>query len=286
MKRSTVQIIIPVYNCEKTINKCIDSVLKQTFSDWQVLLVDDCSTDNSKQIIDDYIKKDSRFFYYKNDKNSGASTTRNNALDKVESEYVAFLDSDDFWEEDMLKTLYDKAKQYNADVVQCRFIYDFPNGTQVLPKGVFDKEMFLEGKLLKKAYIKMMTGINMNHVCMKLIRTSLIKDIRFDVTMPTAEDLDFCVRLFNNVKRYCFTPKVMYHYFRHEESLTGKSLSFTTRLKANKKVSKQMKRSLPIWNVDTAFYRFLASMRPYIIIVSKAFRILRERSISKRIGEQ
>lgn len=281
MENSSVQIVIPVYNAASTIRRCLDSLQNQTFKDWNAILIDDCSTDNGKQIIDEYLKNDSRFSYYKNEANCGASKTRNNALDKITSEYVAFIDSDDFWDADMLRVLYDKAREYDADVVQCRFIYDFSNGTQVLPKGVFDKEVFLEGKALRKAYLKMMTGINMNHVCMKLIKSSLIKDIRFDTTMPTAEDLDFCVRMFNNVKRYCFTPKVMYHYFRHSESLTGQGLPVKTRLKANIKVSGQIKRSLPKWGIDTLPYRFLADMRPYIIIISKVFRILREKLVSR-----
>ena len=162
-------------------------------------------------------------------------------------------------------------------VAQCRYIYDFPGGNRHLPNGAFDKDVFLEGKGMKKVFFEMMTGINMNHVCMKLIKTPLVKGLSFDTTLPTAEDLDFCVKIFANAKSYYFTTKVMYHYCRWENSLTGKGLPFKVRLDANRQVSRLIAKTLPAWGIDTPFYRLLAFARPYTIIASKIVRILREK---------
>lgn len=98
-----ISIITPVYNCERYINKTIETVINQTYSNWELLLVDDCSTDNSAKIIKGYAEKDSRVKYYKLDKNSGAAVARNFALQKSQGRFVAYLDSDDLWKEEKLE---------------------------------------------------------------------------------------------------------------------------------------------------------------------------------------
>lgn len=276
MLNYAIQIVIPVYNSGKYLHRCLDSLTAQSFKNWQALLIDDGSTDDSAEIINEYSRLDERFTYTKQE-NSGVSATRNNAISKLDAEYTAFLDSDDYWEADMLEILYTKAKEKDADIVQCRYLYDYSSGKQEVPPGAFKQDEYLEGKNLKKVYLKMMTGINMNHVCMKLIKTSLIGDLRFDRTLKTAEDLHFCIRLFKNVKKYCFINKPLYHYCRNENSITGKGLSFAEKLKANKYVSKAMAKALPDWGIDKPHYRFLVYARPYTIIFSKVTRILREK---------
>ena len=276
MKHYVVQIVIPVYNSGNYLRRCLDSLKAQTFERWQALLIDDGSTDNSAEIIREYSLHDERFVYTRQE-NSGVSAARNHALSKLDAEYTAFLDSDAYWETDMIELLYTKAQESNADVVQCRYMYDYTSGKQEIPAGAFKKDECLEGKSLNKVYLKMMTGINMNHVCMKLIKTSLVDDLRFESSLKTAEDLHFCVRLFKDVKKYCFINRPLYHYCRNENSITGKGLSFREKFKANRYVSKEMAKALPHWGIDRLPYRFLTYARPYTIIVSKVIRILREK---------
>ena len=276
MNNYAVQIIIPVYNSGEYLHRCLDSLKAQTFDGWQAILIDDGSTDDSAEIIREYSEKDDRFCYMRQE-NSGVSVARNTALSKLDAEYAAFLDSDDYWEPDMLELLCTKAKEHDADVVQCRYMYDYTSGKQEIPKGAFPKDEVLQGKSLRKVYLKMMTGITMNHVCMKLVKTSLICDLRFDTALKTAEDLHFCVRLFKNVKKYCFINKPLYHYCRNENSITGKGLSFKERFKANRYVSREMAKTLPYWGVDDIYHRFLTYARPYTIILSKITRVLREK---------
>ncbi len=283
MKEYAVQIIIPVYNGEKTLKRCLDSLKNQTFTDWQAIIVDDASLDSSTEIIERYAAQDNRFVLIKQDKNAGVSNARNKALASVSnSNYIAFLDCVVYWEIGMLVIMYTKATKNNCDVVQCRFIYDFENGHQVLPAGAFRKECLLTGKALRKIYRRMMTGINMNHVCMKLVRTQLIRDLEFDTNIKTAEDLVFCIELFKKVKRYIFVPIPMYHYSRSSSSITGSSLSVKQKLDANKYAAKVMKNALPVWGIDTLAYRILVNIRAYLIIVSKIFRTLREKIMERR----
>lgn len=98
-----VSIITPVYNCEELIRETIESVLSQTYKDWEMLLVDDCSTDNSAEIINEYVKKDKRIKYIKLKENSGAAIARNKALELSKGRFIAYLDSDDLWKKEKLE---------------------------------------------------------------------------------------------------------------------------------------------------------------------------------------
>lgn len=97
-----VTIITPVYNCQDLIEETINSVLDQTYKNWEMILVDDCSEDNSAKIINQYVKKDKRIKYYKLKENSGAAIARNYALEKSKGRFIAYLDSDDLWKKEKL----------------------------------------------------------------------------------------------------------------------------------------------------------------------------------------
>ena len=97
MIEGLVSVIVPAYNCEKFIGETIASVLAQTYQNWEMIIVDDCSSDNTREIILDSAKKDSRIKYYFLQNNSGAAVARNTAMEQAEGEYMAFLDSDDVW---------------------------------------------------------------------------------------------------------------------------------------------------------------------------------------------
>ena len=103
MERQLVSIVTPTYNCSKFIVETIKSVQSQTYENWEMLIVDDCSTDNTKDVIDDYLKKDNRIKYYCLDKNSGAAAARNAALQMAKGRWIAFLDSDDLWSDNKLE---------------------------------------------------------------------------------------------------------------------------------------------------------------------------------------
>lgn len=96
-KEELVSIIMPAYNCGDFIGSTLDSVINQSYKNWEVIVVDDCSTDNTADVVQEYIKKDNRIKYHKLVKNSGAAVARNKAVDLAAGKYMAFLDSDDVW---------------------------------------------------------------------------------------------------------------------------------------------------------------------------------------------
>ncbi len=117
-----VSVIIPVYNVEKYLSKCLDSVINQTLKDIEIICIDDGSTDNSLSILEEYAKKDKRIKIIKQ-KNLGAGAARNKGLEVAKGDYLSFLDSDDFFELDMLEKLYDNAININSDIAICNFKY-------------------------------------------------------------------------------------------------------------------------------------------------------------------
>lgn len=103
MREGLVSVITPTYNCGQFIGTTIESVQKQTYENWEMIIVDDCSTDNTKEIVEEYIKKDDRIQYHCLEQNSGAAVARTRAMQLADGEYMAFADSDDLWTEDKLE---------------------------------------------------------------------------------------------------------------------------------------------------------------------------------------
>ena len=113
MKENLVSIITPMYNSEKFITKTIDSVLNQTYKEWEMIIVDDCSKDSSPEIVKEYAKKDSRIRYIELKVNKGVSNARNVAIENANGQYIAFLDSDDIWDKDKLQKQIEFMKKEN-----------------------------------------------------------------------------------------------------------------------------------------------------------------------------
>lgn len=113
MEENKISIITPLYNGEKYIEKTILSVIKQTYNNWEMLIVDDCSGDNSPNIVKKYVEQDKRIKYIRLEKNSGAAIARNKAIEIAEGEYIAFLDSDDLWKKEKLEKQINFMKENN-----------------------------------------------------------------------------------------------------------------------------------------------------------------------------
>lgn len=111
-----VSIITPSYNCGKFVGETIKTVLAQTHSDWEMIIVDDCSTDNTREVVEKYAKNDNRFIYHRLEKNSGAAVSRTKAMELATGEYMAFLDSDDLWEPKKLELQLDFMQKNNYNM--------------------------------------------------------------------------------------------------------------------------------------------------------------------------
>ena len=214
MNSPNVSIITPVYNAEKTIRKCLDSIIAQTLTEWELILVDDGSPDASGAICDEYVKKDSRFRVI-HQKNAGVSAARQAGLDAAIGEYVIHADPDDWVEPQMLEELYQKAKEEDADMVICDYIVDF-----------FDHSDYRKQRpssLDAKMVLNEMFGSIHGSCCNKLVRSACIKrfDARFPIRVNYCEDVCFNVQLLKHDIKVSYLNKAYYHYVQNQTSLTN-----------------------------------------------------------------
>ena len=133
MRTPLISVIIPVYNVEKYLRRCLDSVIAQTYQNLEIICVDDGSIDDSGKICDQYAVRDARIKVI-HQENQGLSAARNRGLDAAEGEYIAFVDSDDYILEDMYKKMLDKLLDYSVDLCVCQWQYEFSDGRQVVKK--------------------------------------------------------------------------------------------------------------------------------------------------------
>ena len=203
--RPSVSVIVPIYNSEATICRCIDSLLSQTFSDWEAILVDDGSTDTSSMICDRYYEVDKRFVVL-HQENSGVSSARERGLSNARGEYVIHLDADDWIEPEMLERLLDTARKECADMVICDFIDEWPD------KSIINKQVpsVNENKVLIREMFTKLHGSCWN----KLVKRDLFKryDIHFPSNINIGEDLFVIVSLLLNEIKVSYLPEALYHY--------------------------------------------------------------------------
>ena len=207
-----VSIIVPVYNIEKYIRECLDSVVNQTYTDLEIIIVDDGSTDNSGAICDEYASKDKRIKVI-HQTNAGAANAKNTALDHVTGEYVAFLDSDDFVSEDWISTMYQSMKQYNADIVECGFNKVFIN--QTVNSVAYMDEMVYSPKEYFEQYFEHWESVLF---CNKLFRADLLKDIRFRRERRCIDDEFFTYKVISLANKIVRIKEVLYHYRQRKTS--------------------------------------------------------------------
>jgi glycosyltransferase involved in cell wall biosynthesis len=211
-----VSIIMPVYNAEKMIKNAIDSILKQTFKSWELLLIDDGSKDNSPQICDEYSLKDSRIKVFHKKNNEGVAMARQTGINNAIGEYSIHVDADDWIEPTMLEELYNTAQNNNSDIVIADYIIN-TNNTQ---RFIKQKPASLQPEnILIDIFDNKLFGALWN----KLIRTDLFTryNIKFIPNINHCEDVLFLVQLLQNKKiTISYFPKAFYHYQINNFSIT------------------------------------------------------------------
>lgn len=216
MNKKKVSVIVPVYNVEKYIDKCLKSLVNQTLSDIEIVVVNDGSLDNSEDIIKKYEKKYSDIIKYIKIKNGGVANARNVGLDNATGEYIGFCDSDDYVEEDMYELLYDKAKSTKADIVVGGYYSEKDDGSLI------NKEldnMSYYSKYLEENPDILLVGTPF--VATKLFSSKLLKNLRFK-KYRIFEDLLFCYSAMLKANKIEKVNKSLYHYIRRKnESVTG-----------------------------------------------------------------
>lgn len=203
-----VSVIMPVYNVENYIEKSLESVMNQTLKDIELIIVNDGSTDNSKSIIEKYLKKYKSIIYLEKE-NGGLSSARNYGMNYATGEYVAFLDSDDYVELQMYEEMYNIAKKENADMVECDFIWEYPNKT----RNDIGKLYFSKKEAIEKARV-----VAWN----KIIRREIIEKTNVEFPLGLRyEDVEFFYKILPYLNNICFIKKCFVHYVQRQNSIAN-----------------------------------------------------------------
>lgn len=206
MNQCRLSIIVPVYNAEKTLNRCVDSILQQTFTDWELLLINDGSKDHSREMCDEYARKDSRIKVFHKE-NGGVSSARNIGLDHVQGEWIAFVDADDWIVEDCLNWDY---STFQEDLIVYSYYQNSDTGSSLFfSAGDFVVE---EKKNLKDLYRNFIHKGLFKTVWSKIFRKSLISSLRFDESILIGEDHLFLLNYLYRIKACRFIAKPFYVY--------------------------------------------------------------------------
>lgn len=211
-----VSVIIPVYNSEKFIHKCLDSVLTQTLQDIEVICVDDASTDKSYEILEEYAKCDNRIVVLRNNANGGLSYTRNHALEHASGEYIQFVDSDDFIEADLLEKNFELSKEKDLDVLETDCLTHTLDMTRTIVKESLPTDV-LTGIEYQKRY-----GINGFSVWKYFIKLEFWKKnkLRFYEGI-IHEDVLLVYEMMKNADRFFYAPYAKYHYMKTNSVITA-----------------------------------------------------------------
>ncbi|MFW5980976.1 MAG: glycosyltransferase family 2 protein [bacterium] len=215
MSDNKVSVIVPVYNKERFLEKCIKSILNQSYNSLEIILIDDGSTDRSAEICDRYAKLDSRI-YVVHKENEGVAEARNTGLNIASSKFVTFVDSDDFIDPEMYKKMVMTALSTDADIVECGY-----NETNL--KGNVLKEYKLDEKTIigsyNASYHYARNENTTNFVWNKLFKRELLKDIRFPDTI-ISEDFVFNVKAYYKCKKTVIISDPLYNYVYNDKGIT------------------------------------------------------------------
>ena len=210
----SVSIIVPVYNAEKTIERCVNSILNQTYKDFELLLLDDGSTDGSGMICDDYAKRDGRVRVCHKE-NSGVSDTRNQAIDMAEGEYLQFVDADDRVAMEATQLLVERAQRTQADMVICHY-YRVVGKKRKSVHGFLETDKVLTQREFATQLMEEPSSFYYGVMWNKLYRTAIIHDhhIRCSEELGWSEDFLFNLEYIRYCQTFASIQLPLYYYYK------------------------------------------------------------------------
>jgi len=217
-KSIAVSIIIPVYNVEKYLGNCLESLTQQTLNNIEIILINDCSTDNSEAIILTYKEKDSRIVYLKQETNQGQGYARNYGIKEAKGEYILFVDSDDYIKTNATESLYSKAKELNLDVLEADFYRVFPDKTLEQKNAPLEKVLSGEDYFETIPYT---VGVIWN----KLWRTQFLRDHNLYFVKEIFEDVIYLSEAMKYAKRVYRLDYAFYYYIIRDNSTMTSEVS-------------------------------------------------------------
>ncbi len=222
-----ISVVIPVYNVEKYLHRCVESILNQTFQDFEIILIDDGSKDHSGQICDDYEQQDKRIKVI-HKKNARVAAARNDGLEIAKGKYISFIDSDDWIEPEMFQEMFDKAEELNLDVIMCDFKKKFSNveekRTQPIRGGLYSEEDIINELfpcLIMYEHIELPPTIS-NWVCLFNLEFLKTKHISYEEDVHYCEDSILGSKVLYHAKNFYYLKgHYYYNYFYNPNSTTN-----------------------------------------------------------------
>lgn len=204
-----VSVIVPFYNVEKYIEKCLETLVNQTLDDIEIILVNDGSKDKTVDIVKKYKEMYSNKIVYLEKENGGLSDARNYAISYARGEYIAFLDSDDYVETNMYKEMYEIAQKENSDMVECNFIWEYPNKTRIDIGTTYNNKHEMIEKIRVVAWNKLI-----KREILEKSKVQFPKGYRY-------EDVEFTYKLIPFLEKVSFCKTPMVHYVQREGSISN-----------------------------------------------------------------
>lgn len=297
-----ISIIVPIYNVDNYLEKCIDSILNQALEEFELVLVNDGSTDNSGAICDKYSNKDERVKVI-HKKNGGVSSARNVGIKNANGDYIGFVDPDDYIDKYMYKTLYELCEKSNSDIGICKLGRQIDG--EIINKA--DDKVILELDNVEAMRELFKGKLYRFSLCNKIFKRECFKDIRFPEGR-IHEDLSTTYRLFSNSNKSIYTSYIGYIYVKRENSILTSTYS-KKRLQAfigwneilkfmnNKylQLNEDVSSAFAYWCIDNYYYivsqvkndeekrRYLSMLRKYVSIDYKSIRKNRTISLKNKI---
>lgn len=251
-----VSIIVAVFNAERTLERCIGSLVQQSLKDIEIILVDDGSTDASGSICDTYAERDIRIHAF-HKANEGVSRTRQFGLEKAQGDYIIYLDSDDYVAPTMYEKLYNKAVEDNADIVNCDILRLEQGGTRIEGHRIssFDHVVFLDG----------MIDVLFGSLCNRIVRRSLFKDfqVRFNPELSFGEDKLVLVELLSRALsagrqlKISYVPEALLYYDTTANPASLMKLDVKKKLDARLRLWEAMGKTLDLKRFGRTYYWLL-----------------------------
>ena len=228
--KELISIIVPIYNTDCYLRQCLDSIINQSYKNFEVLLVNDGSVDDSAMICKEFAEKDSRIRYFEKE-NGGVSSARNLGLKNVKGNYITFVDSDDWVEENYLEVLYNALKENEVDIsISAHNYFNMDDNLYYLPSYSEEQLHTLDiGKVSRDEFLELfpeLSSLNHDFNCAvsKLFKVDLVKNLLFDESVNYGEDLDFFFNLYLNVSSIYYVNQPTYIYRQHQRSASNNCL--------------------------------------------------------------
>lgn len=248
-----ISIVIPVYNVEHYLERCLESVINQTYKNIEIILVDDGSTDNSGNLCDIYAKKDLRIKVYHKD-NGGLSDARNYGISMSNGKYISFIDSDDYVASDMIEALYKALCQHKTDISICRPFDVYENGNlSRLDEKKENSSNFITISNVQAMKLVLEAKVISVQAWGKLYKKEIFDNINFPKN-KIAEDAFIILKVLNSVKNVCYTRSEKYFYVHRPGSIT------TRKFNSN---------SLNVIEAYTKNYKFIKKHYPSLLYQAK-----------------